>query len=265
MKKIRMFASKMTVLIPVILTFIVSSCFQKEDLPSANLPTEENYSGEELFRGIFFLQGRVAQELNGLQQNLEQIEATMSLDENSRISYGEFSDEIINEINEIDPEFFEKFHTQLKSDNYYVIELALDNSRNMIMAAGLKSDKYSGLFKLVQETKNKGIDFRSQFGHLDFTNDVDVAQFKNEMKDVYQIDLDDEKYQVACVPAIAVCYAIAAAVSIAAVAYTALAGVQAVAVFAYYVYSEVKFWGSQSIQDDDIMQKALINEIANIY
>lgn len=261
MKKVRKFISKWQVMMPFVFIFIFVSCYN-DDEPIA----KKEYSGEELFRGIFFLEGEVAQSLESLKPNLDEMETTLKTNPEAKASYGDFANEIMSQINRLDPEFLDNFKSQIESDNYYSIELALGNGSRMIKAAGFASEKYSGIFKLASDVQEKNIDFNSEeFENLDLNNPEDIEKFKSLLKTNYQIDLDDENYQVACIPAIMICYAIAGVVSIAALAYTALAGVHVVAVMAYYVYSKVEFWGVNNSSNDIAKTDGLVTEIATAF
>ena len=83
-----------------------------------------------------------------------------------------------------------------------------------------------------------------------------MTKFKSLIKTKYDIDVDDDDYKIACAPNLGFCYvyAVAAVVSIAAVAYSG------VAVVAYAVYAKVEFWGG--VTNHDAIGNVLIEELA---
>lgn len=242
------------------LVFIAVSCYQDSEI------AKQDYSGEELFRGIFFLQGDVVNNLESLKPRSNQLEVAQKANPESQEFFDELVDEIVMQIKLLDPEYFTNFKSQMASKNYYSMELALSNGTKMIKAAGLKSDKISGVFRLMVEIENKGVDFENEeFKTLDLEKPENVEKLKSILKKDYSIDLDDEQYNVACVPVAAVCvvYAAAAVVSIAAVAYTAVAAVNAAAWVT--VYAWVELWGSTNFENDVAFNDILVKEIAALF
>jgi len=264
MKKIRKVISKWQIILPMVCVFIFFSCFNDDQTAIV----KKEYSGEELFRGLFFLEGEVAQRLESLKPNLDEMATAVKANAEIQKSYNDFTNEIMKQIKILDPDFLKNFKKQIHSDNYYSIELALGNGSRMIQAAGFASEKYSGLFRLASDVQEKQVDFTSaELAHLDLNNPEDREKFQSILKENYAIDVDDEKYIAACIPAVGFCiyYAIAGVVSIAAFSHTALGTVQAVAVFAYYVYSKVEFWGVNNSSNDIARTEGIIAEIAKIF
>ena len=238
---------------------IIANCSQDDGV------AKKDYSGEEIFRGIFFLQGDVVNHLESLHADLNKLKATQKANPESIEYFESFVNEIVTQINLLDPDYFDSFKSQLESNNYYSIELALSNGTRMIKAAGLKSKELSGVFRLMLEIENKKVDFESDhIKQLDFNNQEDIAKLKSILKNDYSIDLDEEEYSVACSLAIAICvvYAAVAFISIAAVSHTAAVAVQAVAVVAYYLLVEV--WGMNT-SGNEIATNELILEIVTVF
>ena len=174
-----------------------------------------------------------------------------------------FVDEIVTQINLLDPGYFDSFKSQLESNNYYSIELALSNGTRTIKTVGLKSKELSGVFRLMLEIENNKVDFESDhIKQLDFNNQEDVAKLKSILKNDYSIDLDDEQYNLVGIVIPIAVYAAAVFVSIAAVAYTALAAVNAVAWVTVYAWVEV--WDINT-SGNEIATNELILEIATIF
>lgn len=259
MKNLKKVISPWRFITSVVMMFTVASCSQDDEV------VRKNHTGEELFRGVFFLQGEVPDDLESLKANVDQLRIAQKANPESVKFFEDFVDEIVLQTRLLDPGYFDNFKAQLESDNYYSIELALSNGRNMIKAAGLKSEKLSGIFRLMTDIENKQVDFaKENIEKLDLENPDDVAKLKSILKKDYSIDLDDEQYNVACLPVAAVCvvYAAAAVVSIAAVAYTAVAAVNAAAVAT--VYAWVEAWGGAQFENGAASNNLLVKEIANL-
>jgi SdpC family antimicrobial peptide len=237
---------------------VFQSCSDTEDTkPLAQ------YSGEELFRAVFFLQGEATNHLQSLKPNVDQMSPAPA-DEKIKKSNEAFANEIIAKINELDPKYFDNFKQQLESDNYYSIELALTNGTKMVRAAGYRST-YAGLFKLMDDIRDKNVNFESDaFKNLDLSKAEDVEKFKQHMKSEYAIDLDDEDYMSACTPGLAVCWYIAAVVHNALAVFFAAAVQSVVAINVAYVYNLGEWWGGTGMTGIAGQTDVLIQELAQL-
>lgn len=262
MKKFRKTISKWQIITPIVCIFIFFSCYNDDETAIV----KKEYSGEELFRGIFFLEGEVAQNLESLKPNLDEMEKTLRTNPEAQGYYNDFANEILKQIQILDPGFLDSFKEQIKSDNYYSIELALGNGFRMIKAAGFASEKYAGIFKLMSEVQEKNVDFDSkEFEKLDLKNPEDIEKLKTILKENYAIDVEDDQYAIPCVPFAGFCiyYAVAGVVSIAAAAYALVAAGQAIYI-AVYVW-KVEVWGGINSSNNIAKSDLLISEIANLF
>lgn len=254
MKKINFNRKKIIgfgVLIPLLSLFIIYGCQNDgNEQDSAQL----NYSGEELFKGILFVQGELPKHINALKSNHEEYEATMIADKNQKEFSLDFSKEIIKEINTLDPIYFDQFKKQMESKNYFAMQLALTNAFKMLKAAGYRS-KYSGFFKLSDKLESKKADLTSkEFKDIDVSTPEGLAKYKSLIKDKYDINVDDDDYKIACAPYTGFCYYIAGAISYVVGLYS-FAGVTV-----YYVYNKVEFWGGAT--NENVIGNVLIEELS---
>jgi SdpC family antimicrobial peptide len=243
-------------LVVLLLAFAFSCNSEEDDKPL------QNYSGEELFQALFFSSGEAAQHIQTIQSSVEKLNTALKANPEVKKFTTDFSAEIIQRINELDPTYFTRFKEQLASDNFYTMELALANGSKMIKAAGYRSS-YAGMFRLMDDLNEKNVDFSAaQLEDLDYTKEEDVQKLKDFLSQQYSIDLNSEDYKVACVPVAAVCvvYAIAAVVSISAAAYTALAVVNAAAWIT--VYAWIELWGGDSMMETVGQNDVLIQELS---
>lgn len=242
---------KATVVVPVFAFLISYGCQNNE---TEEQPIQLNYSGEEIFRGIFFSEGDLPNQIDALKSDHEKSEVSMATNKNLKEFKLDFSNEIVKSIKVLDPMFFSQFKKQMESKNYYGIQLAMANATKMIKAGGYNS-KYSGYFKLSDKLESKKADLTSiEFKNIDVNTPEGITKYKSLIKEKYEINVDDEDYKIACTPGVVVCYALAAVVSIAAVVYSG------VVVAAYAVYSKVEFWGGA--QNQNAIGNVLIEELA---
>lgn len=239
---------RISLVIPLMVFFISYGCQKNDDDQTT---AQMNYSGEEIFRGIFFSEGELPNQIDALKAEHEKSEALSIANKSVKEFKLDFSDEIVNSINELDPEFFNNFKKQMESKNYYAIQLAMTNAAKMVKAGGYRS-KYAGFFKLSDELESKKVDLSSkEFTDIDVSTPEGLVKYKSLIKDKYNINVDDDEYKVGCVT---VFYAIAGVVSIAAAAYSV------VGVAVYAVYSKVEFWGGATNQD--AVGNVLVEELA---
>ncbi len=238
-------------IVPFFIFFITYGCQNSE---SDQQQTHLNYSGEEIFRGIFFSQGELPNQIEALKAEHDKSVNIASTNKNVKDFQLDFSNEIIKAINNLDPTFFSQFKKQMESKNYYAIQLAMANATKMIKAGGYNS-KYSGYFKLTDKLESKKADFSTKdFQDLDISTPDGIAKYKSLIKDKYDINVDDDDYKVACSVGAVVCvvYLVAGAVNTVVAAYYVVAGA--------VVYAKVEFWGGTT--NEAAIGNVLIEELA---
>ncbi|KZS41633.1 hypothetical protein AWE51_19735 [Aquimarina aggregata] len=107
-----------------------------------NEAIQEYYSGEEIFRGIFFLEGEAAYDLTVLRAKVNPINETINTKsiEIQKLSR-DIKDEIIEEIKNLNPDFFDDFRKHINSTDHHTIDLAITNGSEIIKIVGLNSKK----------------------------------------------------------------------------------------------------------------------------
>jgi hypothetical protein len=127
--------------IPLLCLFIFISCTPKSESVSPSI----NYTGEELFRGIFFIQGEVARKIEIFKPYFADQNKVNSIDRD------ELSDEIVKGIKMGYPSFFDDFESVLKSKDFNKIQYTLSNAGKLIQVVGNNSPKYKKYFKMVEK------------------------------------------------------------------------------------------------------------------
>jgi SdpC family antimicrobial peptide len=158
----------------VLLCLLIISLVSTSWTSNSNDKERKRYSGEELFRGIFFNQGAVASQISVLKSSSISAEEFFKGDNKKLQQVNNLRNNIIAAINKKDPVFFKNFETKLKSKNYYVIDETLKESSKTFIDAlqavnGVKTEQDGIAFKqrLEAEVKN-------------FTKGMTYNQFNNK-------------------------------------------------------------------------------------
>ncbi|MBL3655900.1 hypothetical protein [Fulvivirga sediminis] len=147
----------------------------------------KDYSGEEIFSAIFFMEGELANSIDVLKPGADQLQAATQ-DKDVEVDYQYFKTEIMGTIHELEPQFFNKFAESMKSDNLYEVELGLNNARKMFKAAGLASE-YGDYFKIMEEIDSKKVNLNdARLKSLNFNDADDVEKLAQIFKEDYDID-----------------------------------------------------------------------------
>ncbi len=210
------------------ITMLLFSCSQYEDIngneEKSNLyaRTGKNYTGEEIFRGLFFFQNDIADgipHLKNIKQALDEVgETKLSMEELSNIS--------VNYIKNNYPNFFNDLKKKLESGNLYEISDILDFSGKLIEQSALTSEKYQSAFLFGIDIKTNE-NLRNQINSLDLSTQAGVDELNQIITDY----LDGLGYQTN-----SLIWAFAAAVYF-------VVGAVSIAVAAYSVYYKVAYWG----------------------
>lgn len=119
------------------------------------LTVNHHYSGEEMFRGLFFLEGSYAEhlpELKSLSLNYS-YKLAKSAD---KAMVNKTRDQIIAAIRTTHPAYFDNLRTALESGNHMKVELALRTGHNVLTKAAEKLYKLNArqLAKLQKQAAN---------------------------------------------------------------------------------------------------------------
>jgi hypothetical protein len=221
------------------------------------------YSGEDIFRGIFFLEGDIPSRLPSLRQYAADLQRLSDADENVRTHRKQLADVIVRNINARDPEFFSRFAAAITSKNMYTVSDILNEAGRLVEVAGLATEEYANLFKW-------GPDLLSNPETLAAINSIDVSTedgVRQLDQFVQQHQLEPTKF-VACTPAVAICvyYVIAVAHSQAAVSYNAVAAVNIIGYFTVIVKTKFLFWRMASNDPNSAtLNELFVKEVASSF
>ena len=136
---------------------LFTSCEQYENDTLTTSPENSiaKFSGEDLFKGLFFFQNDISKNISYLNNVKLEIEKLKNERNKISTSLKELSDISINYINEKYPDFFDELQQTMYSGNLYDIEKGLNKSVKLIEQAILSSNKFSKSFIVGQKIYNK--------------------------------------------------------------------------------------------------------------
>ena len=137
MKLIRIQARKIAMMLG--LSFLFVSCSQNEDFSSSDslessqlTKSASNYTGVDLFKGIFFSEGTVAPKLANYEK-FEKLKLQFTKEQSN--AFVKLQSDLITEISKNNPTYFSEFEKSMKSGNQVVIRKELENSKLILKNA----------------------------------------------------------------------------------------------------------------------------------
>jgi len=170
MKKLKQNCKSLATFLSLIFLFgIFQSCSQREELAS-QMDELDLYSGEEIFRGLFFLEGDFAAQIPTLNQQRIKTDAIMdspamisSMKANNLESKTEiqtqianFRQSIINDVKNIDPTIFEDLKRSISSGDVDLLNQTIKHSAGTLNTALIQNETVFEDVKLVDLAFKKG-------------------------------------------------------------------------------------------------------------
>lgn len=174
MKIFRNIAKKwyVNLLFGVITISYTTSCRNSEVSPTV----ASSYSGEELFRGIFLLEGAIAKKIDTYSSYLLVMEKNFKDHPERRAELKKYNDQLLLTVKNLNPEYFDDLKNAVDSRNFNRIDAALESG-----ALLLKTALYQNL---DLTSKNKGLIDAVQsidISQYDFTNQKDVENYLDKI------------------------------------------------------------------------------------
>ena len=235
--------------------------------------TEANYTGEELFRGIFLLEGEVTSKIksfDGLRAQLQrELDANPALVDQMMIT----NDAIIDDVKALSPDFLQRLKAAVDSDNFNRISEVIEQGA-LLMASVIAPD----LQMLGNQDEVEALLAELDLAAYDFTATQDIRRYLSDVELALaelpqpEIKTADDHARDRC---LALWGVVAAAVwdVAAAVNYGVAINVGAAVNAFAYVFVEYRFWpkkqeeqpldqiGNKGVQDG-LAQEQLVKEIA---
>jgi SdpC family antimicrobial peptide len=186
LKLIRKISSKPIVILPLAGIFTFVSCrkenitaqlinkTQSEQISSNKSFRSNDQTPENLFRGILFLDGSFAQNIDALAGMVDKRD---NAPDSIKIFHKKFADEIIDSIKQRSPSIFAHFKTELKSNDLYRVDNALKNAAKLIDQIARNSPNYKDYFIIADEVKTE-----VNVASFDLKSKEGIAKFQNTLR-----------------------------------------------------------------------------------
>lgn len=166
----------------LLLVLINFSCKSDDDYVTNtdNEISVNSLSGEDIFKGIFFLEGDISKNIPHLKSLKEVYDKQLKKSDNyenqkKEISYIE--NKIVNQMKSIEPDFFGKFRDTITSNNPLVTETAIKRTSSLFIDA-LYSDIELKPYLVNSEFLLKKLD-NSKI--MNRSNGIDPVKLENEL------------------------------------------------------------------------------------
>lgn len=216
--KIRTFAEKtyLPLLLAMLFTFV--SCSKEQLVGNAvkrNLKTAvSSMNGEQLFRGIFMMEGTLAYSIATLQPIKEQLDYNFSVKPEYQQNLQILNNEVVTKISEIYPNFFNDFATGVRSSDPYVVQQTLINASKVYKQCAFLSQKFMTHYNFAVWLRSN-TNFENEVASFDLSTEQGITQFDSKVKqywETYKVGKDELEQ---CAPVVAFCmvYVVAGAFS----------------------------------------------------
>jgi SdpC family antimicrobial peptide len=238
MKNIRKQARKISLVFGLSILFV--SCSQNEDFNSKQQEAtiqqlDNNYSGIDLFKGIFFSEGPIATKLSN-NQKFEKLKGQFTNEQ--KIAFVKLQNDLISEISKNYPTYFSEFEKSIESGNQIKIRSELEKSKVILKNAVQKITDVN--FEEIEKNISKQ--------KTNLVVNLDNIQSLKEKNVLNGYNPSDYSKPDACVAVWAV------AVVVAAVAWVA-------------VYVDIVYWSVAPNEDSSLMKmegENFVNSIAQL-
>ena len=173
----------------IILLVLIYSCNKDEiakKTTSYSLKSTSNtttYNGENMFKGIFFLEGNLAYSIDYLNDIKTSWESNIiNIDNSEKIKFQNFTDKTVNDIKSIDPYFFEYFEYNMKSGNPLLVREALFRGGDLLKYVFYKDPNYAQLITATIDSAEKIniADITNPDGSIDVDKlNIEIEKIKN--------------------------------------------------------------------------------------
>ncbi len=248
-----------------LVVLITTTSCAKEELVSPTVIVAKDYSSEQLFKGIYLMQGEVASKISFFQPYLQAVAKAEANNPAVKKARAQQADELFKAVKSLDPAFPDELRRAITSRNFTTVEETLEKGAMLLKSAVLVNKRNSEIYKQGQKVI-KSMDltkynFKSEKGLADFIKDakkVSISQSNN----IKTLASDSDRHNDELVDTgnpfptddIDECFMVAAAVAlvVAAVVWEVAGAVNVVAVVsvALGVFAVVATVGAQSEETD---------------
>jgi hypothetical protein len=219
-----------------------------------------SYSGEQLFRSLYFMEGKIPTQIPSLKGYADQVQNIVLSDPNAAKQKEEFAKDVIEGIKKINPEFFSDFKAKVTSGNFYEVreELALGGK---MLDLALATSKYGKFFKEADKLMSDP-QIKDQIRNINI-QDKKAIEHLGKLIEKKGTEEMMEGEELVCTPAAAICvyYMIAVAYSQAAAVYNVVGAVNFIGYVTLFVKTKAYFWEAEGGEELAISDK-VVKEIA---
>jgi hypothetical protein len=173
------------------LIFLSTGCTKEQILNPNGNRSEIKYSGEELYEGIFFAKGEVAEAIPTIKNSSSYFQVHQ-LSQKSAKSMDNQMTEVMNEIETKNPNYFDEFKESIATQDHLIIEETLKDATELLYETSidmyLSEQDQSDLKEIVE-----GIDLNN---HLNSNGSINYESLSKEITKDFKVD-NNEK--AACV------------------------------------------------------------------
>lgn len=110
-------------------------------------------TGEEIFKGIYFFEGNLANNIDLFKDMKTQWDETENnVSEDDKVKFNDFVNQKIEDIKIADPNFFSYFETNMKSGNPLLVKEAMFNGGNILTYVFYQDAEYIDLLNSIRDT-----------------------------------------------------------------------------------------------------------------
>lgn len=244
------------------ISLMVASCTQNAGITSGATVNAKalnlEYSGQEIFEGLFFFQNDLALQVSQLREVAVKIDEARAQNPETATYISGLASSTSAYINSNYPDFFGDFRAAMYSGDYYRIDQAIKQAGRLVEQAILTSDEYSSLYALGQEI-GKDPDLIAQIQSLDLTNEGDAKKLEALLANVKGFDEIDSK-AVGVAAIVAAVYLVAGAVNTVVAAYYLIAAAAVITKLALWDVFELG-----SPEDSELADEMLVAEIGSLF
>lgn len=248
MRKIR--ESKLSRLLSIFLclTLLYSTTSCSTDIllldEEGNVVNNKNllsYSGEDIFKGIFFFQNDITEEITSIKNSQSYYFYTTNTTFKGTIDL--FSSEIVTKIYDIDENFFNNFKSLITSKNH----LKINDAFKMASIKIVEAMPYTSHFNSYDVNIFEGFDIDKYVD--DDGNIIDFEEFKHDLDTDYGLGTRGCSFALACVLFIFI------------ISYAAIVQMTAVFWISYLFVVAEKYFAINPKAGGDIIYENVVNEI----
>lgn len=146
-----------------------------------------DFTGKELFKGIYFASGAVAKATPSIRNSYSYYELSKT-DATKKQNFELRMNEILSEIEKQNPDYFEEFKREIQTKNQLIIESALKEGSQLLFETAIRlyltNEQESQMNSMISKINIE--DFKNDDGSMDFEN------LKDELEKNKDFEISDE-------------------------------------------------------------------------